>query len=1510
MNPISHKQALQWIDRRLDGLLAQKQLSLLDEHLHSCEECRAYASEMDKLPAQLQNEFHARWDAKPGPSPKVLQTVAAKARNIPMRNRIASGAKLLAGAATLILLGIAINFVVSQVRDISATTGTGTETVSVLPRAEDRLLAFASIQNGNSDIYIMHPDGSRLTNLTNDPAYDGNPFWSPDGRQIAFMSDRSGSSQLYLMDADGSNVIQLTNAEGNSGFDSNGYSPWSPDGTRLTFVNKLPEEQYWRLYILNLQEKTSLVLTSDPGAYLLPSWSPDGEHIVFLNYESESRPLIRHLFVIDKNGNNLAELTEPLRIEETNTSLAFQYHWSRDGASVFFEARSVAPQTPNSTVYEASLDGSLTIKTQSEGFVIDWWEGTTLQQEQNARTLTWLRPDGSQSALEVCPGTEQPLGTTFKRSKQGSLLFGANCSATGWKLYWANPDGTSTSKLTEGTIPARDDGLYAITWSPDDRFIAFLSMDSDSSTFVHTLYILDVEQARNDPSVPPLKMVESYGPAWQPVIESKVVEEPTPIVTAPSPAQADSRLLAFPAVAENGNLDIFTMRPDGSQFTNLTDHPAQDVNPFWSPDGTRIAFESTRDGLEHIYSMNADGSEVIRLTEGEARYEIGAPYGMNSTPWSPDGAKLIFSLWPAGETTRTLYVMDVDGRNKTPLVSEPSNYYSFPSWSPDGQRIAFIEGDPTNTATPHLHIVNADGSQPMDVGQYLPENESLWAYNNYSWSPDGQSIFFIAEGQDQWIVYEFSLSDRQMTEHTRSSEPIGDWWRGTAFITGRADDRLAPVTWLRWDGTSTMLKPFETCESVSETQYGLTYQRSSRGSSVIAAHCPNGGWWLYWADEDGTAVKQLLATPITGEEFAFSNIAWSPNDRFISFKVTSGNLTELYILDVEAALQDPSTQPLKATTMGREMFYNSSWQPIRITRAADPSVNVQIDPQSCKPFSDPSFETPPPSQLYGYEPIQGISFVDGDFSYDFWLYCDPASASDSEQNSNAKVGLGIFSSWDYTGPLMEGPVEYHYEFGPNIVLGGGNWDGLLYSTSITGAKLGVDLMEIQAYIQQGLPIPFRVVIDSPPGKKEAVFSFKLEPTKSGLQVTDLQAKQPATSQSGDQQLIFTLNTQDGDLDIFVAPPDRSEPVNLTDHPANDDHPAWSPDGRRIAFESDRNGSSQIYLMDADGSNLVQVTAGEAEHKFLNVENPWSPDGTRLLIRERTQPGNTAETDEWTLFVVSLDGQTKTELARMPAVDLVKASWAPDGEHVAFIVRAAQSARMQIQVVDADGNNPAEVTKLLPADEELLAWEYSWAADGQSIFFLAGRTAWDSSAGQSGRNVAYEASLDGETLSERTVSGTRMLDWWEGTALVAGTGAELPFKWLRADGTSQTWKPFEHCGQDDEAQYGYMHDRSPNGNLLFAVYCPNNELWLYWTNSDGSVIKQLLDTPIYLERFDIYNFTWSPDDRLIAYNIAHPTELIDLYILDVEAALKDSSTQPVKLVENAAMLNYLSWQPGP
>ena len=96
-------------------------------------------------------------------------------------------------------------------------------------------IAFVSERDGNSEIYVINSDGSGLANLTNNPARDHAPAWSPDGSRIAFRSRRGeGSYNLYVMGADGSNPIRLVTNASDDG--SGDYTPhWSPDGSKILF---------------------------------------------------------------------------------------------------------------------------------------------------------------------------------------------------------------------------------------------------------------------------------------------------------------------------------------------------------------------------------------------------------------------------------------------------------------------------------------------------------------------------------------------------------------------------------------------------------------------------------------------------------------------------------------------------------------------------------------------------------------------------------------------------------------------------------------------------------------------------------------------------------------------------------------------------------------------------------------------------------------------------------------------------------------------------------------------------------------------------------------------------------------------------------------------------------------------------------------------------------------------------------------------------------------------------
>ncbi|MDE0012020.1 MAG: hypothetical protein OXU36_12790 [Candidatus Poribacteria bacterium] len=138
----------------------------------------------------------------------------------------------------------------------------------------DTKIAFASTRDGNSEVYVMNPDGSQQVNLTRHPSRDLAPAWSPTGEHIAFNSDRDGIRDIYLMDADGKNVRKVFRSSA-----YREYPAWSPDGKKLAYTRPHSD---WGIYVGTIDgEQEERVATANfLGGD--PAWSSDGSEIVFV----------------------------------------------------------------------------------------------------------------------------------------------------------------------------------------------------------------------------------------------------------------------------------------------------------------------------------------------------------------------------------------------------------------------------------------------------------------------------------------------------------------------------------------------------------------------------------------------------------------------------------------------------------------------------------------------------------------------------------------------------------------------------------------------------------------------------------------------------------------------------------------------------------------------------------------------------------------------------------------------------------------------------------------------------------------------------------------------------------------------------------------------------------------------------------------------------------------------------------------------------------------------------
>ena len=188
---------------------------------------------------------------------------------------------------------------------------------------------------------------------------------------------------------------------------------------------------------------------------------------------------------------------------------------------------------------------------------------------------------------------------------------------------------------------------------------------------------------------------------------------------------------------DNGNLEIYTMDPDGSKQVNLTWHAARDFAPVWSPTGEHIAFTSNRDGIHDIYLMDADGKNVRKVFSSLAQRECPA--------WSPDGQRIAYLLRSNADAWG-IYIGTVDGKQEELIIS-PSFLGGCPTWSPDGSEIAFVSA--ADPAKRHLKIINL---QTHEESVLVPNQAPRTLLGPPVWSPDGTRIAFYWSLKGVYVV--------------------------------------------------------------------------------------------------------------------------------------------------------------------------------------------------------------------------------------------------------------------------------------------------------------------------------------------------------------------------------------------------------------------------------------------------------------------------------------------------------------------------------------------------------------------------------------------------------------------------------------------------------------------------------------------------------------------------------------------------------------------------------------
>ncbi len=447
-----------------------------------------------------------------------------------------------------------------------------------------------------------------------------------------------------------------------------------------------------------------------------------------------------------------------------------------------------------------------------------------------------------------------------------------------------------------------------------------------------------------------------------PWMNGTVIVRPTDI------SDSNSGKIVFGASVDS-NRDIYVMNADGTDVTRLTNNPNVDDSPSWSPDGSKIVFTSNRDGNNEIYTMNADGSEITRMTyteEAELR-----------PSWSPDGSKIVFEKIT---DYRALYVMDVDEPAKEIKLIDLTGTKSYPTWSPDSTKIAFT----LYRGSYDIFIINSDGtglrnlSTTPNIDEFSP-----------SWSPDGTEIVFrsnrhnldadvqFGRGSDLYVL---DIEDSRVTRLTYDdlSETEPSWSPNSDKIIFVSDSGRNIYT-INRDGSNphritddgSYGHPSWFSTAITSKTKGYDKNSLYNRNKIAFSTSRDGNNEIYVMSPDGTQ-KNLSRNP--ANEY---HPAWSPDGSKIAFTSDRDGDREIYVMDADGTNQKQLTknnifdQHPTWSPNGKQIAYRSDFDGAEIYKMnADGSGKKNLSRMPSSGEGDPAW-SPDGSKIVFFSNIDG-----------------------------------------------------------------------------------------------------------------------------------------------------------------------------------------------------------------------------------------------------------------------------------------------------------------------------------------------------------------------------------------------------------------------------------------------------------------------------------------------------------------------------------------------------------
>ena len=1316
-------------------------------------------------------------------------------------------------------------------------------------------IAFRTDLSGvGNDIYIMDADGANQAAVTTDAAAETSPAWSPDGTQIAF--ERSGDIWTAAVDGSGESLVV-------SDTGTQTMPAWSPfvappvlaeqaalfdgvddyidfgDVTALKITSALTVEAWFN---------TTHDLTDSPT--LASKWLTGGTDASYGLGWSAGTGL---RFAVNDSSNNVISASSGLSLND-----GVWHHvagvWDGAEAAIYVDGELAGsapgfafPVADTTLAFIVGTDETFTSQRSFGGLIDEarvWNIARTADEIKAAMTTSpdpattglagyWDFNDAAATDLTVnendgpLTGAITQLIPVANVDLQAVALGVADVGATvGPQSFTITNVGDADLNLTGVATP--DQTHFAVTTTGLPAVVA----PGATSAAIDVTFTAD--RAGGEFS---WVDIAHDGRGFMRVDISGVGR----LTNVPTGDLADTRI-AFARGSGSGR-DIYLVDPDGGNAVAIVTDAAGDWNPTWSPDGTQIAFQTDRDGDREIYVMNADGTSQVNITNDGYR---------DQTPdWSPDGTQIVYMHRGDVEAgaTHDIYVMNADGTAQTPLTSGPTDD-SRPIWSPDGQKITFFS---SFDGLPDVYTINADGTG-------LTRLTDGATYTDYPrWSPDGSQIAYSGEGEgvseggsplDIWVMNADGSSHTNLTQ-TADADEFEPYWSpdGSQIVykvysevganLAIIDVETLDVTALpnTADDKNPAWSPFFESLPVAE--------RAAAFDGIDSeAVLPDDAAYNFGAADDFTVSLWLKVEAVQPDTSAAENVILEKNDgsgaypfalRYLNATTSDGGRLQ-FARDDGVSVSD---------VLSVERVDDGRYHHVAFVRDSG-AMRLYIDGRLDEDATDNSVNpTTNASSLFVGGRMAGLQRFAGAVD-DLRIYSAPLTADDVRADAASTTPVT---------PAGGGAAVAHWNFDDGtatdlVGVATGSVTGVTFpaipvaSTDVAGIAFGV--VDVGS---SGTPAGFTVtntgsetltitgissgdaqfVVTAPAlpltllqGETSGSLSVDFSPDYVGDERVSVVIShdgkggsfvlahgigrvEPPIVDLANTRIAFSSDRRlgDGTRDIYAMTADGSRVLPMRF--GSDWNPVWSPDGARVAFQTDIDGDREIYVMNADGSDARNLTNNAASDQTPD----WSPDGSSIaFVSDRD--GNQE------IYVMSPDGAGQTRLTETPDGDR-RPRWSPDGSKLAYVSWSADESDSEVFVIRADGTDRLQIT-----DHPSFENHAAWSPDGISIAFLTYR---DENAD------IYTTTADGATATRLTNTPEDeidSLDW-------APDGSRLVFTSFGAAGeSSPSAQEIFTLSVDGTDRQRLTTNAALDSNSRWSGVLPETVAWL--TLADGPEMR--------------------------------------------------------------------------